>query len=307
MVPISYALGDMHDEADAINAHVTHLENMWNYAAGIHHPFPNKRDHGLSLVPPKSAIWVNYQGQRIGPEPLVAGYDTLFLVKSICSQTEKYSWQIMNKKIAIKELAISGAEFNDSIRKKQWLRFLMDVYFGKKEMVNQLINGCVDIVIGNSIEELAEKMNALNGDDKVDLNVLRESIFSYDEQLRRGKSFFNDEQLRRLVHLKQYRGDRVRMARFRPITTKRSMPLLAIREFILSRKSLGGIQTDLNCHVLTKPNNGDQKVISGLYAIGEAAGFGGGGIHGKRSLEGTFLGGCVFTGRIAAKSIINKT
>lgn len=297
-----YALGDMHHEVLVKRGNVTNLEKMWHYAAGIHHPNPDKKDHGLSIVPPKSALWLDFKGQRIGPEPLIAGYDTSFLVQKICQLDKKFSWQVMNKKIAVKEFAISGAEHNPAIRDKKLMPFLMNLLFGNKKLVNQMISGCVDFVVADSVDELAEKMNALNGDSEVSITGLKNSIEQYDRNIDRGKKYFNDEQLRRLAHLRQYRGDRVRTCKFQKIDDKKAYPLIAIREFILSRKSLGGIQTDLSCRVLKKdpPAIGP---IEGLYAVGEAAGFGGGGIHGKRALEGTFLGTCIYSARLAAKTI----
>ena len=139
------------------------------------------------------------------------------------------------------------------------------------------------------------------------LKTLEKDITDYDATIDRGFKFFNDEQLRRLAHLRQYRGDRARTSKFAKINDRNSYPLIAIREFIVSRKSLGGIQTDLDCRVLTAPDAaGNQEAIPGLYCVGEAAGFGGGGVHGLRALEGTFLGGCVMTGRVVAQTISGK-
>jgi uncharacterized protein len=150
-------------------------------------------------------------------------------------------------------------------------------------------------------------MNKLAGTNDVDINILKKTVKEYDDIIDRGKQYFNDEQLRRIAHVRQYKGDRVRTCKFQKINDKNALPLIAIREHILSRKTLGGIQTDLNCRVLAVPsNNNSQSPINGLYAVGEAAGFGGGGSHGIRSLEGTFLGTCVLTGRIAAASICDK-
>jgi len=300
-----YALGEFHDKISDINGKVCHLDNMWNYAAGIHHHRPKHPLHGLSIIPPKSAIWLDSQGKRIGPIPLISGFDTRFLVEQVCRQEKKYSWQVMNMKIAIKEMAISGSEFNKAIREKNWIGFIKSALIGNKSLVSELVSENQDVITANSIEELTEKMNNLSGTNEVNIDMLKESIFNYDQNIDRGRKYFNDEQLRRLSYLRQYRGDRVRTCKFRKIDDKKAYPLLAIREFILSRKTLGGIQTDLNCRVLLD-NERDDETIPGLYAIGEAAGFGGGGMHGKRSLEGTFLGGCILTGRVAAKTIIEN-
>jgi predicted oxidoreductase len=301
-----YALGDIHEVVEGKNGKVCNLEKMWNYAAGVPHHKPNKPNHGLSLVPPKSALWLDYKGRRFGPMPLISGYDTRFLVEQVCKQEKKYSWQVMNLKIAYKEFAVSGSEHNTAIRDKNWIGFLKAALLGNRKLVDEFIAENESFVIGNSIEELGDKMNQLTGENDIGINYLRESINTYDLTIDRGPKFFNDEQLRRIAHLRQYRGDRLRTCKFQKINDKNAMPLIAIREYILSRKSLGGIQTDLNSRVLKKDNGTTTAVISGLYAVGEAAGFGGGGMHGKRSLEGTFLGGCVLTARMAARSIIEN-
>ncbi|GIV33019.1 MAG: FAD-binding dehydrogenase [Chitinophagales bacterium] len=301
-----FALGELHDIAEKYNAHITHLDWSWPYAAGVHHPRPRKENHGLSLVPCKSALWLNYRGERIGPMPLVTAYDTRFLVEQICKQKKKYSWQVLNMKIALKEFAISGAEHNPAIRDKKWLKFIWTILTGNKELVKDMIENCVDFVTANTIEELAEKMNRLQGNEDVDVRLLKEAIETYDANIDRGRPYHNDEQLRRIAHARQYRGDRVRTCKFQKIYDKKALPLIAIREFILSRKTLGGIQTDLEGRVLSKPVNGQQEPIAGLYAVGEAAGFGGGGMHGIGSLEGTFLGGCILTARMTARSLAGK-
>lgn len=298
-----YATGELHFAAEKLNANLTHLDKQWNYAAGVHHPRPKKPNHGLSVVPPKSALWVNYQGKRFGPMPLVSAYDTRYLVEQICKEEKKYSWQIMNQRIAVKELAVSGSEFNDAIREKNLIGFLKMVLLGNKKLVDTLTQECEDFVVAHSVEELAEKMNALAGTQDVDVRQLRDSIQQYDQAIDRGPKYHNDEQLRRITHLRQYRGDRARVCKYQKIVDAKAMPLIAVREFILSRKSLGGIQTDLSGRVLAKPAGGQQMAIPGLYAVGEAAGFGGGGVHGLRALEGTFLGSCVYTARITANTI----
>lgn len=300
-----YADGTMHDAAASIGAHVTHLDRQWHYAAGVHHPDPAGKPYdALSLVPPKSALWVNHRGERIGPMPLVTGYDTRFLVEQICRQEQKYSWQILNYAIAKKELAVSGSEFNAAIRDKRPLAFLRRILRGSPDLVDTLLDTCPDFVAADSLEALVAKMNALTGTDEVDLMALRAAVTRYDRQIERGPALHNDEQLRRIAHLRRYRGDRLRTCKFQRIRDPKAGPLIAIRAFILSRKTLGGLQTDLDGRVLTPPDaNGQQTAIPGLYAVGEAAGFGGGGVHGLRSLEGTFLGTCLLGGRLAAQAI----
>jgi uncharacterized protein len=298
-----FADGKLHDAAVAAGGVLTHLDRMWNYAAGVHHPHPRKPMHGLSLVPPRSALWLNWRGERIGPQPLVSGFDTRRLVTDICAQERQYSWQLMNMKIALKELAVSGAEHNPSIRDKDKLGFLRDIILGNHWLVNEMTTNCKDFVTARSLPELVDKMNALQGDSAVELMAVEGAVNRYDATIARGKSLMNDEQLRRIAYLRQYRGDRIRLSKFQPINDARALPLIAVREFIISRKSLGGIKTDLESRVL----NAAEEPITGLYAVGEAAGFGGGGMHGLRALEGTFLGGCILSGRIAAASICGRT
>jgi uncharacterized protein len=298
-----FADGTLHDATVAAGGVLTHLDRMWNYAAGVHHPRPRKAHHGLSLVPPRSALWLNWRGRRIGPQPLVSGFDTRRLVTAICREERQYSWQIMNRRIALRELAVSGAEFNPSIREKSRLGFMRDVLAGNRWLVEQMVGSCPDVVTAASLPELVAKMNALQGDEAVELNAVEDAISQYDATIARGESLMNDEQLRRIAALRRYRGDRLRLCKFQPIVDKNALPLIAIREFIISRKSLGGIKTDLQSRVLDAAG----QPIRGLYAVGEAAGFGGGGMHGLRALEGTFLGGCILSGRLAAASIDGRT
>jgi uncharacterized protein len=293
-----FADGTLHDAARAAGANVTHLDWQWNYAAGIRHWRPRKPGHGLSLVPPKSALWLNARGERIGPMPLVGGFDTHELVARVCREPGGYSWQLLNRRIALRELAVSGSEFNPSIRDRRRLRFLLEVLFGNRWLYEELTRNSEDIVVADSLPELVERMNAVNGDDVVDRATVEAAVARYDAEIARGQRYFNDEQLRRIAFARRWPGDRMRTCAFQPILDRRAMPLVAIREYVISRKSLGGIQTDLSSRAL----GADGRPVEGLFAAGEAAGFGGGGMNGKRGLEGTFLGGCVFSGRIAGRN-----
>ncbi len=298
-----YADGRLHDGAQSVGAQVTHLDKMWNYAAGVHHYAPDQPHAGLSLVPPKTALWLNWRGERIGPQPLVTGFDTRDLVSNICRQPRQYSWQLLNHKIALKELAVSGAEHNPSIRERKWLAFARDLLLGNRWLIDTMLEKCTDFVAAQSLPELVEKMNALQGDQAVDLGSVEQAVEQFDRQVCLPAKFRNDDQLRRIAQLRQYRGDRVRTCKQQTILDGKALPLIAIREFIISRKSLGGIQTDLQSRVLSA----SAQPIAGLFAVGEAAGFGGGGVHGLRALEGTFLGGCVLTARAAAAAINGRT
>ena len=175
-------------------------------------------------------------------------------------------------------------------------------------MVHKIADNCEDVILADSLDELVAKMNALTGDNYVKKKYVENAAKKYDAEIDRGAKYFQDEQLIRLAQLRKYIGDRVRTCKFQKILDPDAGPLIAIRSFILSRKSMGGIQTNLRSQVLTIPDHeGDQTAIDGLYAVGEAAGFGGGGIHGYRSLEGTFLGGCVINARVAAADILGKS
>lgn len=296
-----YGDGLLHDAIEAKGGVVTHLDKQWHYAAGIHHPAKERPFDGLSLVPARSALWVNALGHRIGPRPMISYSDTRYLVEQVCRQPGQYSWQILNEKIAEKEIAVSGSDFMTAFRHKKKLKLVRDMLLGNKELIARLARECSDdFVMADSFDELVAKMNerSLFG-LQIDRERLLKDLTAYDGMIERGPAFHNDEQLRWIAHFRNYRGDRLRTANFQKILDPKAGKLIAIREFILSRKSLGGIQTDLSSRVLRE----DGEPIPGLYAVGEAAGFGGGGIHGLGSLEGTFLGGCVLTGRVAGRSI----
>lgn len=298
--------GTMHDAVSKVNGNLTNLDKNWLYPAGIHHPRPKHKDHGLSLVPCKSALWLDYEGNRFTPEPLITGYDTRHIVERICRQKKKHSWQILNLKIATKEFAISGAESNPAIRDKKLFQFVKTLLFGNKTLVRDMLDNCQDFITAGTLDELVGKMNALEQSDDVKIENVKDAVLHYDDMINRPKKYQNDEQIRRIGHARQYRGDRMRTCKNQKIFDKKALPLIAIRAFILSRKTLGGIQTDLTSKVLTKPTSDHQEIIPGLYAVGECAGFGGGGMHGLGSLEGTFLGGCVLTARIAAADIAGQ-
>jgi len=298
-----YADGAMHEEVRRIGGAVTHLSRMWNYADAVRHPKPQREHHGLKLIPPRSGLMLNPDGVRYGPVPVMPTFDAYAALERMCEDERKYSWLICNFKIAKRELDVSGSQHNPHLRERHLLPFLLSVVLGKPGLVRHFLEGSPDFVAATTLDELAEKMNdvtaELTGERAIDAAVLEREVGRYDETIDRGKGLFNDDQLRRIAQLRGWRGDRLRTSRFQRIVDPKAGPLMAIRLQVLARKSLGGIQTDLACRVLREGG----EPIDALYAVGEAAGFGGGGVHGKRSLEGTFLGGCVFTGRLAAAAI----
>ena len=299
-----FADGMLHDAAAAQGAALTHLDLQWHYAAGVRQKGGDVQDAGISLVPPRSALWLDARGRRFGPLPLMGYTDTRYVVEQICRSVGQYSWQVLNWKIAIKELAVSGSDYMTAFRYKRKLELVKHLVFGNRELVERLIAETDDFVVADSLPELMEKMDALSlGGLRLDRDGMAADIRAYDAQIERGPRYFNDDQLRRIANSRQYRGDRLRTCAFQRIDDPKARPLIAIREFILSRKSLGGIQTDMGSRVL----RGSGEPIPGLYAVGETAGFGGGGIHGKGSLEGTFLGSCVLNGRLAGRAIAGAT
>jgi predicted oxidoreductase len=294
-----YADGALHEEVERHGGNVTHISRMWNYADAVRHPKPRRPLHGVKLIPPRSGIMLDPSGRRYGPVPVIPTFDARYALERMCEDDRKYSWLICNKKIARRELDVSGSEHNPQIREKRMVRFLASVVLGKPALVDYFVKKCPDFVTADSLPELARRMNEVTGDESLDAELMESEVLRYDANLARGKGLWNDDQIRRLAQLRNWRGDRLRTAKFQQIADPDAGPLMAIRLQVMSRKSLGGIQTDLQSRVL----RGDGEPIPGLYAAGEAAGFGGGGMHGKRSLEGTFLGGCVFSARLAARSI----
>ncbi|WP_440874147.1 FAD-dependent oxidoreductase [Thalassotalea sp. PLHSN55] len=292
--------GRLHDQVDEVGGKVTNLKWMWNYAAGIAKPNAQFDNEGLALIPPRSALWLDCYGRRVGPDPMMGAFDTHRLCKRMGHLDHQYGWIVLNWHVAIREMAISGSDMNVNFRDKKFLKVLLGVIQGSGKQVQWMIDECPDVVSAPTLELLARKMDDVVGCQRINIHGMRADIEKYDQLIVKGKTYYADDQLRRISQAKRWIGDYVRTASFRPILDKKSLPLIAIRLRFLSRKSMGGIETNLSCKVLDKNN----KTINGLYAIGEAAGFGGGGICGKRSLEGTFLSNCIFNGRIVADTII---
>jgi predicted oxidoreductase len=295
-----YSDGAIHAAVAARGGRLTRLDDMWNYAAGIPHPQPHFAGHGLSLVPPKSVLWLAPDGAPVGPAPMVTGFDTRELCRQVAAHP--YTWQVLNWTIAAKELAISGSEHNPRILNHQLFRFLLDLLLANDRLVRQMVGESSEFVVADSVEELAAKMNRLAGSARLDGRSLAERIGAHDRMLADPALRARDPAVQRILELRRWRGDRLRTCKRQPIGERKAGPLLAIRLHFISRKSLGGIQTDLQGRVLAV----DGQYLPGLYAVGEAAGFGGGGACGKRSLEGTFLSGCILTARKAAASILES-
>ena len=296
-----FADGTLHDAVEEAGGRLTHLSRQWHYAAGIPYPKSHRLNHGLSLVPPKSALWLDATGRRMGPVPLMGYQDTKHLVTRIANEPAPHTWIVMNRKIALKELAVSGCDYMESFRHRKFAKMLAELLLGNRELFERLAADSKDVLTAPTLSGLSSKMTALDPDHPVSMEKMATAIREYDCQIDRGEAFFTDDQLRRIAICRKYRGDRLRTCKFQKLLDPKAAPLVAIRTFLLTRKSLGGIRTDLKSRVLDHHD----LPIEGLLAVGEAAGFGGGNIHGKASLEGTFLGSCMLTGQKAAAFIRN--
>lgn len=294
-----HADGALHRLVQGLGGRIAAAGEMWNYAAGIPHPRPHFEGHGLSLIPCKSALWLDHRGQRIGPDPLVTGFDTHDLCQRVAAQEQPWTWHLLNWRIAAKELAISGAEHNPRIRDRQFAAFLKETLLGNHRLVRQLQEESPHFLVDDTLAGLAAKMNALTGGEHVRAEVLQATADAFDANFALGDKLHNDAQLRRIVHARQWGPDRLRTCKPAPLQKAGAGPFIAIHLQLVTRKSLGGLVTDLQSRVL----DGEGEPIAGLYCVGEAAGFGGGGANGKRSLEGTFLPGCILTARAAARHI----
>ena len=287
--------GHIHQQAVQAGAVLKNMHNMWNYAAGIEHPQPEFPGHGLSLIPPRSALWVDHMGKRIMP-PMIGSLDTQLLCQRTNELQIPYSWQILNRRIALKELAISGSEHNPTFRDRTYWGLIKDLIQGNRWLVDKMCSESDEFIVANSVTELVAKMQALNPEHPLDVQVIAEQLTQYDTELKNAKAS-DDYQVQTILKIREYLIDKLRTATPKPISD--DLPLIAIRVRLVTRKSMGGITTNMQSQALNVTN----QVIPGLYAVGEAAGFGGGGCSGKRSLEGTFLSGCIMTARQAARSL----
>jgi predicted oxidoreductase len=290
--------GAIHADFARHGGRLTHADKMWNYAAGIPHPQPHFEGHGLSLIPCKSGLWVDPNGDPVGPASMVTGFDTHEMCRQVVAHP--YTWQVLNWKIAAKELAISGSQHNPRIVNHQLFRFLLDLLLANDRLVRQMSEESTEFVTAGTVEELALKMNRLAGASRIDAGRLEKQLRDYDQALADPDQRTGHADIQRILELRQWRGDRLRTCNLQPVLDPKAGPLLAIRLHFISRKSLGGIQTDLQGRALAA----DGKPIAGLYAVGEATGFGGGGACGTRSLEGTFLSGCILTARKTAQAML---
>lgn len=276
---------------------VVNRDRMWHYTEGIKNWDPVWSKHGIRILPGPSSVWLDAKGQRL-PAPNFPGFDTLGTLKAIQDTGFDYSWFLLTRKVIEKEFALSGSEQNPDLTGKSIRKVLGRAGSGIPGPVQAFLDHGEDFVVADSLPELVDGMNKLAGSDLVKLDDLKRQLAARDREM--DQAFTKDLQITALRGARNYIGDRlVRVAKPHKFLDPAHGPLIAVRLHILSRKTLGGLQTDLSGRVLSAFG----EPVPGLYAVGEAAGFGGGGVHGYRALEGTFLGGRLFTGRQAGRSI----
>jgi predicted oxidoreductase len=272
-------------------------DRMWHYTEGVRNWAPVWPDHGVRILPGPSSLWLDANGNRL-PAPLFPGFDTLETLRHIGTTGSDYTWFILNQHIIRREFALSGSEQNPDLTGKS-IRLVLRRAIGKRAVapVEAFKSHGADFVVRDSLKALVTGMNSMTDTRPIEFARIEDAVRVYDEQVMNPDA--TDAQILAVRAARHYIGDRlIRVAKPRPILDPRAGPLIAVKLHVLTRKSLGGCETDLNARVLS--DNGSP--IPGLYAVGEAAGFGGGGMHGYRALEGTFLGGCLFSGRIAGRS-----
>lgn len=289
--------GRMLPIAEQAGARLVNRDRMWHYTEGITNWDPVWPMHGIRILPGPSSLWFDATGRRL-PVPLYPGFDTLGTLEHIAATGHAHSWFVLTQKIIEKEFALSGSEQNPDLTGKD-LKLLADrLGSGAPGPVEAFKRNGVDFVVADNLPELFDGMRALSPDVPIDTDNIEREIVARDREL--DNEFSKDMQLTAVRGARKYRGDKlIRVATPHRILDPKARPLIAVKLHLLTRKSLGGIQTDLDSRALAA----DRSPVPGLYAVGEAAGFGGGGVHGYRALEGTFLGGCLFTGRAAGRSI----
>lgn len=278
-------------------ANLINPDRMWHYVEGIRNWDPIWANHGIRILPGPSSLWLDATGKRL-PGHNLPGFDTLGTLKHLRSTGYDYSWFVLTQKVIEKEFALSGSEQNPDLTGKDVKLLLSRVSGGGAPgPVQKFIENGADFVVAGTVEELVAKMNVVGTDAEVDAGALRRLIEARDRQL--DNPYSKDTQVTFIRSHRQHRGDKiVRTAKPHKFLDPSNGPLIAVRLNILTRKTLGGLETDLLGRCLT--SNGE--VLPGLYAAGEVNGFGGGGMMGYNALEGTFLGGCLFSGRTAGRA-----
>jgi len=293
--------GRMLGISEQAGGRIVNKDRMWHYTEGIKNWNPIWAKHGIRILPGPSSMWFDAKGQRF-KAPNFPGFDTLGTLETIQATGYDYSWFVLTQKVVEKEFALSGSEQNPDLTEKSIKQVLSRVLPGPTAPVKAFLDNGEDFVVAESLEELVDGMNKITGDDLINLEDLQRQIMSRDREL--DHKFTKDLQITALRGARHYIGDKlIRVATPHKFLDPKNGPLIAVRLHVISRKTLGGLQTDLSGRVI----NALGVPVPGLYAAGEVAGFGGGGVHGYRSLEGTFLGGCLFSGRQTGRALVENS
>jgi predicted oxidoreductase len=293
--------GRMLKISQSAGARVINPDRMWHYTEGLRNWNPIWPNHGIRILPGPSSLWLDATGKRL-PPPLYPGFDTLGTLEYILKTGHEYSWFVLNQRIIKREFALSGSEQNPDLTDKNWL-LVMNRALGKKAMqpVEAFKASGADFVVADDLPALFTGMNQKTAQPVLDYVTLEREVRARDRQL--DNDYGKDLQIAAIRQARNYPGDHlVRATKLHRLLDPSAGPLIAVKLNILTRKTLGGIETDLSARVFGPTG----RIVPGLYAVGEIAGFGGGGMHGYRSLEGTFLGGCLFSGRSAGRAVASS-
>ncbi len=283
---------------EAAGGAVVNRDRMWHYVEGVRNWDPIWPGHGIRILPGPSSLWFDARGDRL-PSPYLPGFDTLGTLDHLRHTGFDHSWFVLNRSLAGKEFALSGSEQNLDLTERRYRDVLRRPVTKVQPSVQAFLDHGEDWVTADTLGELVAKMNALEPDTPIDAARLERQVVERDRQV--DNPFTKDAQVAAIRVARRYRGDRLTKRAFPPhrILDPKHGPLVAVRLRVLSRKTLGGLHTDLSGRVL----DAGGVPVPGLYAAGEVSGFGGGGLHGYRALEGTFVGGCLFTGRETGRAL----
>ena len=291
-----YVDGVMLGVTERAGGRIINADRMWHYPEGVLNHSPVWTAHGIRILSGPSPLWLDAAGERL-PPPLFPGFDSLGALRHITATGYDYSWLVLDRRTLSTEFALSGSEQNPDLTGKDLRQVLGRARGGPTGSVQAFLDRGADFVVRATVADLAKGMNELTGTDLIEAKALRRLIMARDQQVASGLG--KDPQIVATAAARRYVGDRLtRIVRPHRFLDGSGDSLVAVRCHVLTRKTLGGLETDLSARVL----GSDGQPLSGVFAAGEAAGFGGGGVHGYRALEGTFLGGCLFSGRIAGRA-----
>jgi hypothetical protein len=290
--------GRMLEISERAGGRLINRDRMWHYVEGVDNWSPIWIRHGIRILPGPSSIWLDALGNRL-PTPLFPGFDTLGTLAHLRQTGHDHSWFVLTQRIIAKEFALSGSEQNPDLTSRSWRQVLGRARGGNAPApVEAFKRHGKDFIVERRFDDLVRRMNELVGEPLLDVARVRHVIEARDREV--SNEHTNDAQLAALGIARRYIGDRlIRTAKPHRILDPDAGPLIAVRLRVVTRKTLGGLETDLTGRVL----GGNGQPLPGLYAAGEVAGFGGGGMHGHRALEGTFLGGCLFSGGVVGRAL----